>query len=117
MSNVTIASPPGSPGWWAEINNQCLGWGNIYNQIAPQYIPQVPEDPQSPGSLPQCAGADGFGIAMDQDVGGMERILSILHSLNIFVRCSKLENANDKNYKVIPNPWNAAWTLNYCVGN
>ena len=57
-NNVTIAFPPGGVGWWAEINNLCPGWGNIYNQIAPQYIPRVPEDPSSPGSPPQCAGAD-----------------------------------------------------------
>jgi len=116
-NNVTIAFPPGGVGWWAEINNLCPGWGNIYNQIAPQYIPRVPEDPSSPGSPPQCAGADGFWYYYGS--GWRFNGTSIVQSglSDVFVICSKLENASDRDYKVIPNPWNAAWTLNYCVGN
>ncbi len=105
------------PGWWAEINNLCAGWGQIYNQIAPVYIPVVPEDPSSPGSPPQCSGADGFWYYYGAGYIRNGNSLTYSGDYSRFVICSKLESSNTAGYTTIPNPWNGGWTLNYCVGN
>ena len=104
-------------GWWAQINNQCPQWGQIYNQLAPQYMSKVPEDPSNPGSPPQCAGTDGYWYYYGQ--GSTLNGSSISYATGKttdFLICTKLENSSDASYKAIPNPWNGAWTLNYCVG-
>lgn len=118
-NNVTISFPPGSTGWWAQINNQCAGWGNIYNQIAPKYIPVVPEDPSSPGPPPPCAAAEGFWYYYGAGFTLSGSSIIYTAQSDVFIICSKLENASDRDYKVIPNPssWWGTWMLNYCVAN
>ena len=104
-------------GWWAQINNQCAGWGQIYNNLAPQYIPTVPDDPRSPGPPTTCVGADDFWYYYGYGYRWNGTTLTYIGDANVYTICSKLENASDARYRVIPNPWNAAWQLNYCLGN
>lgn len=113
--------PPGPTNgvnWWAQLSNACAGWRpDPYIQLQPAYFNQLPEDPLSPGAPPQCTTADGYWYYYGRGFHWDGTSLTQTNNSYQYVICTKLESSNSNGYKVIPNIWNGAWTLNYCLSN
>jgi len=106
------------PGWWAQLTNSCAGWTVPSSNLVPSYMAKVPDDPLSTGPWPNCSAADGYWYYYGQGIvlSASNTLVSIANDNTDWVICTKLENPSNVNYKVIANPWNASWVLNYCVG-
>ena len=112
-NNVTISVPPGTPNFFIQLNNQCASW-KVDTQIAPQYIPKVPEDPLSPGPPPSCTPAAGFWYYYGAGYRFEGTSMVNTGASDTFILCAFLENTSDKDYKTIPSPWGPPVT--YCIG-
>lgn len=112
-SNNGGVLPGQGVGWWAEANNQCVGWQpDPYTQLQPKYVAVLPDDPLSPGAPPLCAAADGYWYYYGSGFKWTGTSVVYTASPSDYVICSKLEVPTMS----FANPWNG-WVLNYCIGD
>lgn len=114
LYRVDTGTIPATERFFAEIHHP--SYPGIVNVLAPQYIPQVPEDPSSPGTPPNGA-ANGwwYYYGRSYHVKGADS-LPVLEgtdfvqvSDNEYVICSKMENLTGT---VSVGSWGV---FNYCI--
>ena len=116
IDNGVAISPPATMPFFAQLNNQNNGC-KVDNLIAPQYIPQVPEDPSTSVPPSVCTPVYGWwyyygaGYKVNAAGDGMEDS----GRSDIFIICSRLENTNDPDYKEILGPLGWGAPTNFCI--